>query len=468
MEIDQIPDIDWTYVAFTLPRLVCVCAYATGSGLDLWASSDISAIEESSQAYSPRFMQSFPKCSTVRSSLGSYIFYISSSNPLPLINAGQRYLSTRAREPTDYTPVWSMRQPGRYLPEYNKTCARAGSFLALAQNPDDATEVTLQPLARFPLDAAILFSDILTIPDAMGLGLAFEAGRGPRLAHPVREEADIARLQAPSIDLALRYVTDAIRQIRYALRNANGIQRVPLIGFSGSPWTLACYMVEGGPCDDFRRIKSMLYARPDLIQRILDINTRAVVDYLNAQIGAGVNALMIFDTWGGALAHRAFQHFSLASIARVIAQLRQSRAAEQIPVIVFTKGGGLWLEALAASGADALGLDWTVDLASARQRAGKRVALQGNLDPAVLLAPPDIIRAEVRAALDAYGPYPGHIFNLGHGILPCTPPRHVAAMVEEVHAYSRALHQKASKKPDLCTFSRTGLTNQVQPSEAPG
>src|SRR5260364_399490 len=350
--------------------------------------------------------------------------------------ANDTFLRALAREPTDYTPVWIMRQAGRYLPEYNKTRARAGSFLALAQNPDDATEVTLQPLARFPLDAAILFSDILTIPDAMGL--------------------------------ALRYVTDAIRQIRYALRNANGIQRVPSIGFSGSPWTLACYMVEGGPCDDFRRIKSMLYARPDLIQRILDINTRAVVDYLNAQIGAGVNALMIFDTWGGALAHRAFQHFSLASIARVIAQLRQSRAAEQIPVIVFTKGGGLWLEALAASGADALGLDWTVDLASARQRAGKRVALQGNLDPAVLLAPPDIIRAEVRAALDAYGPYPGHIFNLGHGILPCTPPRHVAAMVEEVHAYSRALHQKASKKPDLCTFSRTGLTNQVQPSEAPG
>src|SRR5260364_249898 len=357
--------------------------------------------------------------------------------------ANDTFLRALAREPTDYTPVWIMRQAGRYLPEYNKTRARAGSFLALVQNPDDATEVTLQPLARFPLDAAILFSDILTIPDAMGLGLAFEAGRGPRLAHPVREEADIARLQAPSIDLALRYVTDAIRQIRYALRNANGIQRVPLIGFSGSPWTLACYMVEGGPCDDFRRIKSMLYARPDLIQRI-------------------------FDTWGGALAHRAFQHFSLAPIARVIAQLRQSRAAEQIPVIVFTKGGGLWLEALAASGADALGLDWTVDLASARQRAGKRVALQGNLDPAVLLAPPDIIRAEVRAALDAYGPYPGHIFNLGHGILPCTPPRHVAAMVEEVHAYSRALHQKASKKPDLCTFSRTGLTNQVQPSEAPG
>src|SRR5260363_309993 len=305
MEIDQIPDIDWTYVAFTLPRLVCVCAYATGSGLDLWASSDISAIEESSQAYSPRFMQSFPKCSTVRSSLGSYIFYISSSNPLPLINAGQRYLSTRACARADRLHPRLDHASGGPISSRIQQDTRAGSFLALAQNPDDATEVTLQPLARFPLDAAILFFDILTIPDAMGLGLAFEAGRGPRLAHPVREEADIARLQTPSNDLALRYVTDAIRQIRYALRNANGIQRVPLIGFSGSPWTLACYMVEGGPCDDFRRIKSMLYARPDLIQRILDINTRAVVDYLNAQIGAGVNALMIFDTWGGALAHRA-------------------------------------------------------------------------------------------------------------------------------------------------------------------
>ncbi len=359
--------------------------------------------------------------------------------------ANDTFLRALKRAPTDYTPVWIMRQAGRYLPEYNETRARAGHFLALMKNPDYATEVTLQPLARFPLDAAILFSDILTVPDAMGLGLTFNAGSGPRFAHPVRDEADIARLKAPMIDPALRYVTDAIRQIRQALSDAKGVQRAPLIGFSGSPWTLACYMVEGGRCDDFRWIKSMLYARPDLVQRILDLNTRAVADYLNAQIDAGVHALMIFDTWGGVLAHRAFQRFSLAPIARVIARVRASRADAHIPIIVFTKGGGLWLEALAASGADALGVDWTVDLTAARQRIGKQLALQGNLDPAVLLAPPDIIRTEVRAALDAYGPHPGHIFNLGHGILPCTPPHHVAEMVEEVHTYSRALRQRTSE-----------------------
>lgn len=361
--------------------------------------------------------------------------------------ANDTFLRALKRLPTDYTPVWIMRQAGRYLPEYNTTRARAGSFLALAQNPDYATEVTLQPLERFPLDAAILFSDILTVPDAMGLGLTFEAGSGPRFAHPVRTEADVARLKTPVIDTALRYVSDAIRQIRQALRDQNGAQRIPLIGFSGSPWTLACYMVEGGRCEDFRWIKSMLYARPDLLQRLLDINLRSVVDYLIAQIDAGAQALMIFDTWGGVLADGAFQRFSLAPIARVIAQVREARAAAQVPMIVFTKGGGVWLEALAASGADALSVDWTVDLAAARQRTGGRVALQGNLDPMVLLAPPDIIRTEARAVLDAYGPYSGHIFNLGHGVLPDTPPQHVAEMIDEVHRYSRALRQGALSAP---------------------
>src|SRR5580704_16501760 len=278
------------------------------------------------------------------------------------------FLRALLRQPTDYTPIWLMRQAGRYLPEYNATRGRAGSFLGLAKNPAYATEVTLQPLERYPLDAAILFSDILTVPDAMGLGLEFVAGEGPKFARPVRTEADVARLAVPDIDATLRYVTDAVREIRTALTDAQGRQRVPLIGFSGSPWTLACYMVEGSGTDDHRTVKSMAYARPDLMHRILDVNAQAVVAYLNAQIEAGAQAVMIFDTWGGALADGAYQRFSLDYIAKVVAGLKREHDGVKVPVITFTKGGGLWLEQIAAIGVDAVGLDWTVNLAKARER----------------------------------------------------------------------------------------------------
>ncbi|GLU35155.1 uroporphyrinogen decarboxylase [Trinickia caryophylli] len=349
------------------------------------------------------------------------------------------FLRALLREPTDYTPVWLMRQAGRYLPEYNATRERAGSFLGLAKNPDYATEVTLQPLDRYPLDAAILFSDILTIPDAMGLGLSFAAGEGPRFAHPVRTEADVARLAVPDIGATLGYVTDAVREIRRALTDGQGRQRVPLIGFSGSPWTLACYMVEGGGSDDFRTVKAMLYGRPDLMHRILDVNARAVAAYLNAQIEAGAQAVMIFDTWGGALADGAYQRFSLAYTAEVVRHLKREHAGARVPVITFTKGGGQWLEEISATGVDAVGLDWTVDLARARERVGQRVALQGNLDPAVLFAPAETIRAEARAVLERFGNHAGHVFNLGHGISQFTPPDAVAELVDEVHRASRAI-----------------------------
>ncbi len=343
-------------------------------------------------------------------------------------------LRALAREPTPYTPVWLMRQAGRYLPEYNATRARAGSFLALAKSPAYATEVTLQPLERFPLDAAILFSDILTVPDAMGLGLYFAEGEGPRFERPLRDEAAIRSLTAPDPADRLRYVLDAVREIRKALAG-----RMPLIGFSGSPFTLACYMVEGSGSDDWRALKTMLYARPDLLHRILDVNARAVTDYLNAQIEAGAQAVMIFDTWGGQLSHAGYEEFSLAYSRRVIAGLKKQNAGQRVPSILFTKGGGAWLEAMAASGCDAVGLDWTVDAASARARVGSRVALQGNLDPAALFAPPERVRAEARRVLDAFGSAPGHIFNLGHGIAPLTPVESVAALVEEVRTYSRKL-----------------------------
>ncbi len=357
--------------------------------------------------------------------------------PSTLLN--DTFLRALRREPTDYTPIWLMRQAGRYLPEYNATRTRAGSFLSLAKNPDLATEVTLQPLERFPLDAAILFSDILTVPDAMGLGLSFAAGEGPRFAHPVRTEQDVARLRVPEIDATLGYVTDAVKAIRRALTDAQGRQRVPLIGFSGSPWTLACYMVEGAGSDDFRTVKSMLYARPDLMHRILDINAQAVAAYLNAQIEAGAQAVMIFDTWGGALADGIFQRFSLHYIEAVVQRLVRERDGARVPVVTFTKGGGLWLDDIAACGVDAVGLDWTVNLGRARERVGSRVALQGNLDPTVLFAPPEAVRAEARAVLDSYGNHPGHVFNLGHGISQFTPPEHVAELVDEVHTYSRAM-----------------------------
>jgi uroporphyrinogen decarboxylase len=353
------------------------------------------------------------------------------------------FLRALLRQPTDYTPIWLMRQAGRYLPEYNATRSRAGSFLGLAKNPDYATEVTLQPLERYPLDAAILFSDILTIPDAMGLGLDFAAGEGPKFAHPVRSEADVARLAVPDIEATLGYVTAAVSQIRRALTDAQGRQRVPLIGFSGSPWTLACYMVEGGGSDDFRTVKSMLYSRPDLMQRILEINARSVTAYLNAQIEAGAQAVMIFDTWGGALADGIYQRFSLHYIKQVVSGLKREHDGNRVPVITFTKGGGHWLEEIASSGVDAVGLDWTVNLDRARERVAGKVALQGNIDPSVLFAPPATIRSEARAVLDSYGNHPGHVFNLGHGISQFTPPEHVAELVDEVHRHSRAVRAAA-------------------------
>jgi uroporphyrinogen decarboxylase len=330
------------------------------------------------------------------------------------------------------------------LPEYRETRAKAGSFMGLATNVDYATEVTLQPLERYPLDAAILFSDILTVPDAMGLGLTFALGEGPRFARPVRDEAAVAALQVPDLD-KLRYVFEAVTSIRKAL---NG--RVPLIGFSGSPWTLACYMVEGAGSDDYRLVKTMLYARPDLMHRMLDINARAVAAYLNAQIDAGAQAVMVFDSWGGVLADGAFQRFSLHYTKQVVAALQREKDGRRVPCIVFTKGGGPWLRAIAGIGADVVGLDWTVNLGAARALVGGRVALQGNLDPNVLFAPPQVVTDEAIAVLDSFGRpqradggWDGHIFNLGHGISQFTPPEHVTALVQAVHRHSRALRQPA-------------------------
>lgn len=341
------------------------------------------------------------------------------------------------RQPTEYTPVWLMRQAGRYLPEYRATRARAGSFMALAKSPELATEVTLQPLERYALDAAILFSDILTVPDAMGLGLRFAEGEGPKFERPLRDEADVGRLAVPDVAATLGYVIDAVREIRRALSN-----RVPLIGFSGSPFTLACYMVEGGGSDDFRLVKTMLYRRPDLLHRILAVNAAAVADYLNAQIEAGAQAVMIFDTWGGALADGAYQTFSLAYIREVASRTKREHEGERIPLIVFTKGGGLWLEQIADTGCDAVGLDWTVNLGQARGRIGTRCALQGNLDPMALFADAAGIRREVEQALRAVGlPEPGfgHVFNLGHGISQHTPPDAVAVLVDAVHEISASM-----------------------------
>ena len=338
------------------------------------------------------------------------------------------------REPTPYTPVWIMRQAGRYLPEYNATRRKAGSFLALAQSPELACEVTLQPIDRFALDAAIIFSDILTVPDAMGLGLHFVEGEGPRFHHPLREERDIQALAEPDLE-RLRYVFDAIALTRRELHD-----RVPLIGFSGSPFTLACYTIEGGGSDDFRRVKTMLYARPDLLHRILDVNARAVAAYLNAQIDAGAQAVMIFDTWGGTLAAQAYREFSLAYSTRVLGHLKREREGRIVPRILFTKGGGLWLEPMAASGADALGIDWQTDLGDARRRVGARVALQGNLDPMALFGTPEAIEREARRVIESFGTGPGHVFNLGHGVSQFTPPENVAALVEAVHAASVGAH----------------------------
>jgi uroporphyrinogen decarboxylase len=344
------------------------------------------------------------------------------------------FLRALLRQPTDYTPLWLMRQAGRYLPEYCATRKRAGSFLGLAKNPDYATEVTLQPLDRYALDAAILFSDILTVPDAMGLGLYFAEGEGPKFERPLRDEKAVLALQQPEPG-SLQYVFDAVTQIRSTLAG-----RVPLIGFSGSPWTLACYMVEGGGSDDFRTVKTMLYNRPDLMHHILKTNAAAVASYLNAQIGAGAQAVMIFDTWGGALADGVYQQFSLHYMREVMRQLKREHDGVHIPAIVFTKGGGLWLEQIADIGADAVGLDWTVNLRDARAKVGAKVALQGNLDPNVLFAGPEQIRAETIKVLDAFGAPQagaGHVFNLGHGISQFTPPDGVSVLVDTVHEYSR-------------------------------
>jgi uroporphyrinogen decarboxylase len=345
-------------------------------------------------------------------------------------------------EPTEYTPVWLMRQAGRYLPEYNATRARAGSFLKLAKSPAMAAEVTVQPLDRFPLDAAIVFSDILTVPDAMGLGLAFTEGEGPRFERPLREESAIRALAVPDPGSELRYVMDAVRESRRAIGG-----RVPLIGFSGSPFTLACYMVEGAGSSDWRTLKAMLHGRPELLHQLLDINARAVSAYLNAQIEAGAQAVMIFDTWGGILSHQHYEPFSLAYCRKVIKSLTRSADGRRVPNILFTKGGFPWFQAMLDSGADAIGLDWTADAREARRLAGGRVALQGNLDPGALFAPPQRVRAAAREVLDAFGPQPGHVFNLGHGILTKTPVDSVAALVDEVRTYSKQARTKFGGSP---------------------
>lgn len=347
----------------------------------------------------------------------------------------ENFLKALMRQPTDYTPVWMMRQAGRYLPEYRESRKTAGSFLQLCKNAQFATDVTLQPLDRYPLlDAAILFSDILTVPDAMGLGLYFEEGEGPKFERTLQQEADIQKLVVP--DMAkLQYVFDAVSSIRNALDG-----RVPLIGFSGSPWTLATYMVEGKGGTDFLTTKKMAYARPDLLHHILETTAQTVIQYLNTQIMAGAQAVMIFDSWGGALAHNAYTEFSLNYMQKIVNGLIKDNDGRKVPCIVFTKGGGLWLEAQAAIGADALGLDWTMDVGNARKRVGDKVALQGNLDPAILLSTPEAIEREVASVLASYGEGSGHVFNLGHGITQWTPPEHAAAMLESVRKHSLQYH----------------------------
>ena len=347
-----------------------------------------------------------------------------------------RFLRALLRQPVDVTPVWMMRQAGRYLPEYRETRKKAGSFMQLCTTPELACEVTLQPLRRFPLDAAILFSDILTIPDAMGLGLYFAEGEGPRFRCPVRNEDRIEALPVPDPEQDLRYVMDAVRLIRRELDGA-----VPLIGFSGSPWTLATYMVEGGSSKDFRIIKAMLYERPELLDRLLDTVGQAVTLYLNAQIAAGAQAVMLFDTWGGALTPSDYCRFSLKPMERIIQGLTREHEGRPVPVILFTKNGGQWLEAMTDTGADALGLDWTTDLGDARRRVGDQVALQGNLDPSVLYASPPVIREQVAKVLASFGKGNGHVFNLGHGIHPGIDPDHAGAMIEAVHELSVAYHR---------------------------
>ncbi|MCZ6830147.1 MAG: uroporphyrinogen decarboxylase [Gammaproteobacteria bacterium] len=347
-----------------------------------------------------------------------------------------RLLRALLRQPVDRTPVWMMRQAGRYLPEYRASRAQAGSFMDLCTNPELACEVTLQPLRRYPMDAAILFSDILTIPDAMGLGLYFEEGEGPRFRKPVDSAADIEALAVVNSAQDLSYVMDAVRTIR---RELNG--SVPLIGFSGSPWTLATYMVEGGSSKDFRKVKAFAFNQPELMHQLLSVLADSVADYLRCQIEAGAQVVQIFDTWGGALGHAAYRDFSLSYMTRVISQLPRESEGRRVPVILFTKNGGQWLEAMVDSGADCLGLDWTTDLAGARRRVGTAVSLQGNMDPTMLYASPTRIREEVASVLAGFGQGSGHVFNLGHGVTPEVNPDHVGAFVEAVQELSPQYHE---------------------------
>ena len=346
-----------------------------------------------------------------------------------------RYLRALAKQPVDRTPIWMMRQAGRYLPEYREVRKQAGDFMALCRNAELACEVTLQPLRRFPLDAAILFSDILTIPDAMGLGLYFEEGEGPRFERPIRSLADIQKIGIPDPEGELQYVMNAVRTIRRELKG-----EVPLIGFSGSPWTLATYMVEGGSTKNFSIIKEMAFADPEALHLLLHKLAQSVTSYLNAQVAAGAQALMIFDTWGGVLSPRDYREFSLTYMQEIVSGLTREADGRKVPVTLFTKNGGQWLEAMAATGCDALGVDWTTDLGDARARVGDKVALQGNMDPSVLYASPERIRQEVQVILDSYGSGTGHVFNLGHGIHPGVNPEHAGAFIKAVHELSAGYH----------------------------
>ncbi|WP_417436199.1 uroporphyrinogen decarboxylase [Idiomarina abyssalis] len=346
-----------------------------------------------------------------------------------------RYLRALAKQPVDRTPVWMMRQAGRYLPEYKEVRAQAGDFMSLCRNTELACEVTMQPLRRFDLDAAILFSDILTIPDAMGLGLYFETGEGPKFKDPVRSMAAIKNLAVPDMEDELGYVMDAVRAIRHELNGS-----VPLIGFSGSPWTLATYMVEGGSTKNFSKVKQLMFADPEAMHTLLNVLAESVTQYLNAQIAAGAQSVMIFDTWGGVLSPRDYKAFSLAYMEKIVAGLTREADGRKVPVTLFTKNGGQWLEAMAATGADALGVDWTTDLGDARGRVGEQVALQGNMDPSVLYAKPERIEEEVQTILQSYGSGTGHVFNLGHGIHPEVDPEHAAAFINAIHKYSPAFH----------------------------
>ncbi|HEP1081021.1 TPA: uroporphyrinogen decarboxylase [Pasteurella multocida] len=347
-----------------------------------------------------------------------------------------RYLKALLREPVDMTPVWMMRQAGRYLPEYRATRAVAGDFMSLCRNAELACEVTLQPLRRYPLDAAILFSDILTIPDAMGLGLSFGVGEGPKFAHPIETQRAVQNLPIPDPEGELQYVMNAVRTIRRELKG-----EVPLIGFSGSPWTLATYMVEGGSSKAFTKIKKMLYADPQLLHQLLDKLADAVILYLNAQIKAGAQSVMIFDTWGGVLGHREYLDFSLHYMHKIVAGLIRENEGRKVPVTLFTKGGGMWLEAMAETGCDALGVDWTVNLAQAKARVGHKVALQGNMEPSVLYASPARIEQEVRSILADFGEGSGHVFNLGHGIHQDVPEQSPAVFVNAIHQFSQPYHK---------------------------